>query len=344
MAACQSATTRLDKLEAPYLPPENVRAAIERGLYELNKYSDLGLAHRLRTHIAYQNNVEPELVVPVAGRIEAIKLVLEYIIKLMRRKPRIIIPRPGIQEYRTYVEACAGDIVELSLVEQNDVWRLSLDELFSNMNEKSLIILDNPSDPTGSMIIRGLREAKEIISEACRNNTLVMIDESFYEFSGFTLVDFVNEYNCLVIVRSMEQAYALAGIGLAYLIAPREISREITKLAPSPPRLSLLAGIAALENREYYLKMVERLIAERERTRQLLLGLNGVYAYRSWANFLLVKTSIGKLAEKLCSRGIAVANTQIADNYVRVTIGNQGDNNSFLAALARLLREESKLT
>ncbi len=344
MSKCRGAITRLDRLEAPYPPSENVLAVLEAGLQELNRYSDYALVEEFRAELARRHGLEEDSVTPTGSRAESLLAVLGLVARLKKRRPRVATPGPGLQELYSLLETRVEGVKEVALVEREDSWSIPLGELLEALSNIDLVILDNPSDPTGSLIVRSHREAKELLEEACQRNIMVLVDESFYEFSGVSLADLVNPYPCLIIMRSMEQAYALAGVGLAYLVSSKHFSDEFAKLMPLPPRLSLLAGLAALRSQEYYFKMVERLIAERERTRQLLLGLHGVYVYRSWSSFLLARTSIDRVAEKLCSRGISVAETRLSSNYVRISIGNQGDNNSLLAALTRLLREESKLS
>ena len=341
---CREAVIRLDKLEAPYPPPESVLAALEKGLQELNRYSDEGLAEELRSELASHHGLEEDSVTLLGSRATAVLAVLGLVARLRKRRPRLVAPSPGLQELRRLLESHADGVIEVALVEQDESWRIPLDELLGEIGKADLVVLDNPSDPTGSLILRSLGEARDLLEEACRRETIVLMDESFYEFSGFSIADLVEPYPCLIVMRSMEQAYALAGTGLAYLVSSDKLAQELSRLAPLPSRLSLLAGLAALRNQGYYFKMVERLIAERERTRQLLLGLSGVYAYRSWSSFLLIRTSIERVAEKLCSQGVAVAGTTLGNNYARISIGNQGDNNSLLAALTRLLMEESKLS
>ena len=341
---CREAIIRLDKLEVPYPPPESVLAALEKGLQELNRYSEEGLAEELRSELARHHGIEESMITLLGGRAAAVPAVLGLVARLRKRRPRVVAPSPGLQELRGLLESHADDVTEVALLEQGESWRIPLDKLLGETSRADLVVLDNPSDPTGSLILRSLGEARDLLGEACRRETIVLVDESFYEFSGFSVAELAESYPCLIVMRSMEQAYALASTGLAYLVSSERLAQELSRLAPPPSRLSLLAGLAALRNQGYYFKMVERLIAERERTRQLLLGLSGVYAYRSWSSFLLIRTSIERVAEKLCSQGVAVAETTLGNNYARISIGNQGDNNSLLAALTRLLLEESKLS
>jgi len=341
--ACPSSVVSLDRLEAPYPPPDEVLASLQLGLEEINRYAEPGLVEELRSALARHNQLAAKNIVPVRDRVEALSAVLRYIAKTEKRLPRVLLPSPSFQELRKVIEQYAGRVVEVGLVDRGDSWGLPISSLIEALGSSDVLLLDNPNDPTGSLLLISLRDAKKLLDEACSAGALVVIDESFYEFSGVTLSDLVDSHPCLVIMRSMEQAYALAGLGLAYFMAGEEIAEELASTATPPSRASLVAGIAALRNQQYYLRMVERVIAERERVRQILLGIRGVTAYRSWSNFLLVDTGIEKSAEKLCARGVAVAGASLGSRYVRVTIGNQGDNNSFLAALTQLVREETKL-
>jgi histidinol-phosphate aminotransferase len=61
----------------------------------------------------------------------------------------------------------------------------------------------------------------------------------------------------------------------------------------------------------------------------------GVTVFPSFTNFLLLKTNISNISERLSERDVLVhdCSNQLSSEYIRVTIGSKEENNLFLQAL-----------
>jgi histidinol-phosphate aminotransferase len=107
------------------------------------------------------------------------------------------------------------------------------------------------------------------------------------------------------------------------------------------------AGVLALEHVDAMEGRVRHLIEERERLYVALADLPGVEVFPSGANFLLFRTAgRGKAVwEAMVRDGVLVRDFSSwpgVEDCLRVTIGTAEENDAFLTALARALRESGR--
>ena len=118
-----------------------------------------------------------------------------------------------------------------------------------------MVYICNPNNPTGNV------HSKEYIEYLLEEypDTLFLVDEAYYEFSGITVKDLVLRYDNLLISRTMSKAFALANFRLGYLIASKDNIQFINKIR-NPKNLSTLAqeaACAALSDVDYMWRYVE---------------------------------------------------------------------------------------
>ena len=140
----------------------------------------------------------------------------------------------------------------------------------------------------------------------------------------------------------------MAGARLGYALGPREHIADLEKIKYSVNpynvnRLTLRLGEATVDAERYYQKTCAAIIRTREETASALKNLSFT-VLPSRTNFLFVKSDkIGgrELYEKLKDRGILVrhfGNPRISD-YIRMTIGTDGQMDQCLAAIRAILEE-----
>jgi threonine-phosphate decarboxylase len=79
----------------------------------------------------------------------------------------------------------------------------------------SLVIFVNPSTPDGQ-----LYDIKDYLDYWKQNNCIVLIDESFLDFTnGVSAVKYLDEYNNIFILKSMTKFYSSAGIRIGVIIS-----------------------------------------------------------------------------------------------------------------------------
>jgi histidinol-phosphate aminotransferase len=206
-----------------------------------------------------------------------------------------------------------------------------------------LVMVANPNNPTGTWL-DGNR-LKDFVG-SLPPHVICVVDEAYTEYAeSDTLGDastWLEEFPNLVVTRTFSKAYGLAGLRVGYALSNPGIADLLNRVRPafnvnSP---ALAAARAALDDDEF----IDRTrTLNSEGMRQLQAGFEqlGLTVIPSAANFLLVGFDRpgAELNEALLRRGIIVrpVGNYGLDNYLRITIGTQAQNQRLLDALADIL-------
>ena len=132
---------------------------------------------------------------------------------------------------------------------------------------------------------------------------------------------------------------------LGILIAQPSIIHELNKvrLPYNINAISQAAGLFFLENKEEFLKQTRRVIIGRDNLLRELEGIEKIHPYPSDANFILFSCANdkNKLYNSLLEKGILIKNftsSGILKDFMRVTVGSDGETREFLAALRDIIR------
>ncbi len=200
-----------------------------------------------------------------------------------------------------------------------------------------MTFITTPNNPTGtSLSIEGILA----LAKACEKiSGLLIVDEAYAEFSDEqSALTLLTSHPNIVVVRTMSKAFAFAGVRLGYLAAHVHVV-EAMLLVRLPYHLSTLtqaAGIVALEHQESSLASVATLIASRERVRAQLVSM-GLEVIPSSANFLLFSINHPQdVWQSLLDAGVLIRDVGLS-GYLRVTIGNDAENERFISALRNSL-------
>lgn len=333
------ARVRLDLNEFPWPPPQSVLKAAMEALGEANRYPRRELYEAVLEGLEDYNGLPRDMYVLGLGG----DMVIERGFQLVARPgSTVVLPEPCFSMYRLYARASGARAVGPALREEGEEWRLDWAELLDTVRragDPSLVGVDNPNNPTGSLVVPGEGELVDLLEAAGRRGALVVLDEAYYEFSRVSYAELAEAYENLLVIRTLSKAFSLAGLRIGYGIAhPRLAERLRALMPPFLPRPSLAAAAAALRERGYAEQVVETVTRERGWLRERL-KMMGYLAYRSHANFILF-TGDGAEAieEKLLERGVAVKTFRLPGDRlgVRVTVGSPRDNVAFVNALAAL--------
>ena len=205
----------------------------------------------------------------------------------------------------------------------------------------ALTFITTPNNPTGSAVLIG--EIESLARSTKSVGGLLVIDEAYAEFSSEkSAVTLIEKYPNIVVIRTMSKAFAFAGARVGYLVAHPSVI-DAMRLVRLPYHLSALtqvAASAALEFSDELLATVQGLIAAREdvASRMEQLGLEVV---PSCSNFLLFsgfKRASADVWKDLLDKGVLIRDVGL-EGYLRVTIGNEAENNKFLSALKDVLNK-----
>ncbi len=327
---------RLDLNESPWPPPPSVIAAAAAALREANRYPRREEYEELLSLLSSYTGVPPEgLVLGLGG-----DMVLEKAFQLMVGPgDRVLAPQPSFSMYRVYAGVNGAEYHGVPLREEGDQWVLDWTVLLEELRRGAkLVALDNPNNPTASLIVPGEGELVELLEEAGRRGALVVLDEAYYEFSGVTYIGLTEAYDNLLVVRTMSKAFSMAGLRVGYGAAHPSLAERLRALLPPfLPRPSLAAATAALREPGYAARIVEAVRREREWLRRRLEML-GSRTYRSWTNFLLARLPLEDPVAVLAEKGVLVKRPPLpGGGWVRITVGSPRENSFLVSVLAGLL-------
>ena len=219
--------------------------------------------------------------------------------------------------------------------EGND-FTINVDDIIKSIeeNDPKLTIICNPNNPTGTTIKRD-----DVLRIVKSTDNVVIVDEAYMEFSNESVVDEIENYDNLIVVKTMSKAFSMAGIRTGYLIANEELVKTIEKVRPpyNLNSISALLATKALKQKDKMLSYVENLKVEREKIYEKLLDM-GVKAYKSGANFVFFSSKVDNLAEKLIDNDVLIRKFGgKLDNYYRVTVGSPKENEAFLNAMKKIV-------
>ena len=240
--------------------------------------------------------------------------------------------------YEVYAELYG---VEYKKVPLNNDFGMNISDYFE---ANKTVVIANPNAPTGLALTTA--QVEEILK--ANPNDVVIIDEAYVDFGAESCVPLTKKYNNLIVVMTYSKSRSLAGGRLGFAVADKELIQDLNtiKYSTNPyniNRLTMAAGIASLEDAEYYRNCNKNTAEVREYTKAELQK-RGFTLTDSKANFLFAKSDkIGgeEYYLSLKARGVLVRhfrNDKIKD-YVRITIGTKEQMDILLSKTDDILSE-----
>lgn len=238
-----------------------------------------------------------------------------------------------------------------------DVWaelfripyeRPALDEEFhirkeDYFRENGGIIFPNPNAPTG--VEMPLSDIEEILLK--NPGSIVIVDEAYVDFGGVSALPLIEKYDNLLVVQTFSKSRSLAGMRIGYVFGNPELIRYLNDVKYSfnsytMDRTALAAGVASVEDREYFEEGCQKIIATREWTKKELKEL-GFSFQDSKANFIFAtheSVPAKELFEALREKHIYVRYfpKDRIDDHLRITIGTDEEMKKFIGFLKEYLK------
>jgi len=320
----------LDKNEMPYPPPKSIRNAIKESLRHINRYTRQEQVDELLNVLSKYNNIDKETIVLSSGS----DILIKEFIFLFSELSQLIIADPTFIIINNAALKSSSELLKVKLSEPE--FKFPVDVIENELDKPSLIVLDNPNNPTGKLIITE-EEVKALLNN---ENVILLIDEAYYEFSGITFLPLIKKFPNLAILRTLSKSFGLAGSGIGYLLAGKKIQEKFEGLDIMLPSPSVIGAISALNEKEYMNEYITQVNEEKKKMTNQLNNL-GVICYPSSTNFLLVKTNTLNIAKKLAEKGVYVydVSNYFNSNYIRVTIGSHNENEYFLQSMEEIIKK-----
>ena len=326
-----SAVVKLNTNENPYPPsPAVMKVLSEIKPEQLRRYPD-PMANAFRQAAAEVNGVTPDCIICCNGGDELLRMAFQAFCD--ENRP-VAYPVPTYSLYPILAKLQNCEAIEIPFDgEYNLPPKLAA-------SGAGLTIICNPNAPTGSFI-----NVNELASLAAELKSILLIDEAYVDFAEKNCTALVKDFDNVIILRSMSKGYSLAGIRFGYGIARPDLIAGLVKLKDSynVDAVAVAVATAAISDRDYFRKTVEKIKTERERLTKQLRDC-GFDVPDSGSNFVLAKCKKGDAAEiyeKLTRRNIFVRYfaCQGLEDKLRITIGTAEQNDKLLSALKEILQK-----
>lgn len=327
---------KLNTNESPFPPsPGVIKAVNDEQIGALNLYPD-PTCSKLKDKFARLYGVESENIFVSNGSDDILNFSFMAFCQDSRTKVRF--PEISYGFYSVYAKLHG---VEYTAIPLREDFSIDPDDYMTN---DSTVVIANPNAPTGLALSL---EAVEGIVRANPDH-LVLIDEAYVDFGAQSAVDLTKRYDNLLVVGTFSKSRSMAGARLGYAVANKAIIEDLEKIKFSTNpyninRLTLVAGEAALSENDYYMDNCQRIIENREYTKQAL-GELGFVTTDSKANFIFAKSdriSGEELYLRLKSKGILVRHfsKESIKEYNRITIGTREQMERFVEVVKDILKE-----
>lgn len=329
---------------------EKVRSSIKNNIDTIIHYPDVD-GYELKNMLSQYYQVSYDSLTLGNGAVE-----LLYILCNLIQPKTALILAPSFSEYESASRAAKAKIKYYYLNEKNDFlfdinkFLLALEPLGKN----DIIFLGNPNNPTGTSITS--QDLEKILHYAHRNHCFVVVDESFIDFlpnaTNYTVRHLIKNYKNLIVLHSLTKFYAIPGLRLGFVITSPEFTQKLHH-AKDPWNVNCLAqiaGIAALQDKEYQEKSRSFMKQEIDFFYKNLIAINTLKIYRPMVNFVLVnleKTNIKshELRKQLLKRDILIRDCAnypgLSNQYVRFAIKRHDENIFFIETLKKILMDGS---
>ena len=322
---------RLNGNENPYGPSPRVVEALGN-FQNYNHYPDPDQT-KLRDALSDYLDVPADHIVAGNGSDEIIDLLLRMFVG---QGDNIVIPTPTFGMYAFSTEICGGEAVS---VERDEDFNIDVEAVNLAITPKTKgMFFPSPNNPTGNVT----SEAQ--IRALLETGLLVVVDETYYEFCGQTVLPLLEEYSNLVVLRTFSKWAGLAGLRIGLGVMQPDLAATMMSMKP-PYNVNLAAEIAllaSLEDTPTLFSRVKNIVAERDRMMGLLQQVKGIKTWPSQANFILCQLPEGRgkeIYDGLCNRGIFLryfGNDRLKD-HIRASVGLPHETDAVVAALGELV-------
>ncbi len=205
------------------------------------------------------------------------------------------------------------------------------------------IVIPNPNAPTG--VAEPVSFFENIV--AAHLECVVIIDEAYVDFGSQSCLDLTRKYDNVLVVRTYSKSRAMAGNRIGYAIGSAELIKYLSDCKFSfnsytMDTITLAAGVASIQDDEYFKARVADVIATREWTKAQLKELGFTFP-DSKSNFIFAKhdtVDAVHIFEELKKRGIFVrhfSKPQRIENYLRISIGTDEEMRTLIDVLKEII-------
>jgi histidinol-phosphate aminotransferase len=308
------------------LSPAALNAA-EEALRTVNRYPDERVNILIDALRAYYGDYHFVCGVGMDGVIETV------IRTLVDPGEPVVISTPT---FTFYALAATGQGADVITVPRETDFSIDPKKLIRAGRQAKIIIVCSPNNPTGNAI--PVDVVAELLEEI---KGVLFLDNAYVEFSGYDYLPLMKKYENLILGRTFSKIHSLAGLRVGYAFVPKWLvpwyQRASTPFTVNS--VSAAAAAAALPDKDH----AQRYLSQVNLWRKRFTTEVNYPVLPSDANFVMVdiapRTS-DEMVEELARHGVVVRSCRsfagLPDHYIRVSIGDDWENERFLKEINAL--------
>jgi histidinol-phosphate aminotransferase len=333
-----SDAVKLASNENPLSASPKVMAAVQSELGELARYPD-GNSFNLKNALSQKHGVELNQIIVGNGSNDILELIARAVVT---PEHEVIFSEHSFAVYPIATQAVGGKAV----VAPAKNWGYDLDAIAQRITDMTRVIfIANPNNPTGTWLPKA--EVKAFLDKVPAH-VLVVMDEAYHEYVGEaqygSAMEWVNDYDNLIVTRTFSKAYGLAAVRVGYSVSHAKVADLLNRVRQpfNVNSLAQAAAVAALEDQAHIDAGVK---LNNEGMAQLVVAFDEMKLdyIPSVGNFVCVdvKRPAAEVNELLLREGVIVrpvANYGMP-THLRITIGLAEENARFITALKKVLND-----
>lgn len=336
---------RFDLNTNPYMPkPVLEKLAQKVATLDVNEYPDATYISVREGLVKYLTRfgvtVDAENIMITNGADEALDHVTKCFID---EHATSILPQPTYAMFKVLTEICGG---KTFAIPRKGDFSIDVDLIKKNISpETKLLFVCSPNNPTGNTTPNS--DIEDLLK---KEDIVVMVDEAYGEFAKEngkeSALELLSDHDNLIVVKTFSKAFGMAGVRVGYIITNSKIMNLLNKIRFPNSVGTIPVEIAnlALENVDWMLSVIKKLVSERKRLVKELSVFPEFGIFPSSTNFLLIEVSSDWDSEnimlELMKRGIVIRSYQnpYMKNHLRITIRSPDQNDKLLKNLKEIMQ------
>ncbi|KAA9397031.1 histidinol-phosphate transaminase [Haloarcula sp. CBA1130] len=247
----------------------------------------------------------------------------------------VLVPSPGFAYYAMSARYHHGEVNEYTLSKADD-FAQTADTVLKDYDGERIVYLTSPHNPTGAEFST---DAVRTIAEETDEQTLVVVDEAYGEFSERpSKRPLLDDRDDVALLRTFSKAYGLAGVRLGYAVVPEDWADAYARINTpfSASELACRAGLAALDDDEH----VERSIETAAWAREYIAEELDAPTRDSAGNFILAEVGdASAVADAAQERGVIIRDCSSfgLPECIRITCGTREDTEHAVSVLNEVI-------
>lgn len=298
----------------------------------MNRYPDEASTELIEAY-AKVKKLSADRLLAGNGSDEMLGLMIGY---FLGKGKKLLTLSPDFSMYDYYASMHESEVVKFPC-EKDGAFSIADFIEFGREYHVDMVLFSNPNNPTGHFVSNA--DVRRIVEAFPR--IPVIIDEAYGEFAKESMLEYLDTYPNLYVIRTLSKAFGFAGARLGFLISnPGNIAALRPYMVPyNISCLTQKAGVIILQHAAEYELLVEEVQLERDMLYHKLKQLKNVTFYPSQANYLYGRSKQKQqLLEALHKEGIVIRDYEGKDSF-RITVGSPGENAIVLSVLQEFDRK-----